>query len=277
MGWQGYQSRKVWRAGVVCVCLWRALASASAQELRDVRLDPHPLRTQVGMVTRVLGNAVWIKMPGPIRSGAKAEFLAYSDGGDTLAVGQVQWVSPVAPYEAYVTGIKAVSARFPANPYDTFGATEVLSKQTVTRKPSPQSDPNGLSLAVGFFARLPLVAASGSKEAIDPLNAHIRALRALKTKTATEIANAVEQAMRVRSKTASAVLDEEESINYSEIASRLRRFRRLQIPDPITERLLRRIVALVEDSGTLGDAVSIDFLRAPQELFSLNQGGGIRR
>lgn len=248
---------------------------AGAQDLRDVRIDPHPIRTQVGLVTRVLSTSAWIKMPRRVNVGMTVAFMPYSDGGDTLAVGQVNWVAPLPPYEAYVTGIKAVSTKHRANPYNTLGAFETVTNLKVESKPRQETDPHGVSLAIGFFARLPLLPEETNEEAVEPVRAHIAALRARKSQTATAIADAIERALKATPFLTTPGQPEEEAVNYPAIAENLRRFRRLIIPDPITERLFRRVLHLVEESGSLGEAVPIDFLRAPQELFT--QTPGLRR
>jgi hypothetical protein len=249
---------------------------ASAQEITDARFDPYPVNALVGLVTKAQGATAWIQMPSPVPVGAKIEFATASDGTDALYVGTARWTAPTAPYETYVTDIRAVSRKYPANEYDTLLGVEISLNLRRVSKIRPQNDPNGVALAIGFAARTPLPTAPPPTEAVEPVRAHIRALRALKTKTADAIAAAAEKSLPDPD---ADDLQAQEEINYVQLVESLRRFRRLQIADPITEKLLGRLLLLANESGRIGSAVPADLLRPASELQNTGPGvpGGLRR
>src|SRR5579883_1606899 len=117
-------------AAGACALALLAGRPAGAQDVTNLRVTPHPVRVQVGYVTDVSGQSAWIKMPQRLRAGARIDFLAFSDGVDALFSGTVTWVTPIAPYEAYVTDIRALSKRHTASDYASLTATEALTKAT---------------------------------------------------------------------------------------------------------------------------------------------------
>lgn len=251
---------------------------SGAQSLRDVRIDLHPVKYQVGIVTKVAANTAWVKLPQRVVEGGKIEFTPFSDGGDVLAVGTVRWVSPIAPYEAYVTEVRAVST--PHRIGDLEDRFSIGTISNIKKEYGPRSDSSALGsyLAAGFFARALPEPPRENVAAMEPVRAHIAALRARQTATATAIATAAERAL-VKDPLLPAE-ETEDPVNFSMLSDNLRRFKRVRIEDPITDRLLQRLFRLVHDYGTISEAVPTDFLRSADEAPGATGGqigGTLRR
>lgn len=244
-------ARFAWKIGIA-VGIGSVANGASAQ--RDVRINLHPIKSQVGIVTRMAGKAAWIRLPQPVPEGTKVEFLPYSDGGDVLAVGKVSWVATAAPYEAYVTEIKATKTRHELNDYDSLFSTEALFKETRIYGPRPTSDQYSVDLGAGFFARTPILSPPSAHQDSEPVTANIRALRALKTRTALSIADAAARALKEDAS--------DEPPDYALLRERLQPFHRLTISDPITEHLLQRLLDLCDKNEEVV-SIPVNILRPP--------------
>lgn len=250
------------------------MAPAHAQgSVGDVRVALHPPGTQVGVVTSTREDSAWIRLPHMTRVGVAVAFSTFSDSGDALARGQIQWVAPTAPYEAYVTGIKPVSTRHPLNPYDDLFAAGSLTGETVPHSTVPHSDGRGVSLATGFFVRAPLEPEPTDVDAEEPVRANLKALRSLKNKTAKDIVASAERALVADPLNAGADAMAEDAVNYAVLVDNLRRFRRMKIVDPITDRLLRRLFRLAEEHTHSSGSLPDDFLRPPAAPSSTGQPG----
>jgi hypothetical protein len=245
--------------------IWAGFVAAPrpvvAQNVSDYRIDPHELGTQVGIITRVRGTAAWIQMPHRVPNSSLAEFLFSSEGGDVMAVGNVRFVMPIAPYEAYVTDIKMVSTLHNINDYDSLWAAEAISREQRPVGARPERDPYGVPLAIGLFARTPIAPVPPDSDGIEPVRALINALRTRSNRTARAIADAAEHAIAIPVSITEIDADWADSVNYLALADSLNRFRRIRIEDPITERVLRRMRNLIEENSYREDIVPIDFLR----------------
>src|SRR5262245_59999876 len=113
-------SGKRWMCGATTLALLAlgSVSMCSAQTVRNLRVDLYHVKGQTGLVTHVVGNTAWARFTKRVAEGATVEFMIYSDSGDTMAVGKVQWVTPVAPFEAYVTGIEATTTSHELNEID---------------------------------------------------------------------------------------------------------------------------------------------------------------
>lgn len=252
--------------------------SSGAQTVRDVRIDLHPVKYQVGIVTKVAANTAWVKLPQRVVEGGKIEFMPFSDGSDVLATGVVKWVTPLAPYEAYITDVKAVSTAHRLGDLEDRFSIAVLGNVKREYGPRPDSDGFGSYLAAGFYARALPEPPRETVEAVEPVRAHIAALRSRGTATAAAIATAAERAL-VKDPLFSKE-DTELPVNFSILSDNLRRFKLLRIEDPITDRLLQRLLRLVHEVGVLSEAVPTDFLRpagAVDTTMGGLPGGTIRR
>jgi hypothetical protein len=250
---------------------------AGAQTVRNLRINLHEVRNQVGIVTQVAGRTAWIKVPNRLAPGAVVEFTPFSNGADVLARGRVQWVSPVAPYEAYVTDVQATKTSHRLNEIDDVFSIAAISSARRDYGPTPDSDPFAVYLSAGFFARTPIEPPRENAAAVEPVRAHIAALRARNNRVALSIAGAAERAL-----TRDPLIKEEgeeDPVNFSALADNLRRFRRLRIEDPITERLLKRLYDFIEHHGAVSEAVPTDFLRPAGETMNplFGQQGGLTR
>jgi hypothetical protein len=248
-------------AGALLAGIVVAPGPIMAQNVRDDRINLYDPGPQVGIITRVKGTTAWIQMPHRVPGGSKAEFLFYSDGGDVMALGNVRFVMPIAPYEAYVTDIKAVSTLHDINDYDSLWAAEAISREKRPVGSRPESDPFGVSLAIGLFARTPIAPTPPDSDGIEPVRALINVLRTRSNKTARAIADAAEHALEIPVPDTEIDFDWADGVNYHALADSLNRFRRIRIEDPITERVLRRMLNLIEENGYIEDVVPIDFLR----------------
>ncbi len=240
-----------------CAVLGSALPSA-AQNLRDYRVDLYPMGQQVGIVTSFSGTSAWVRLPSPVRLGATVEFMNFSDSSDTLATGQVRWVAPVAPYEAYITLIKPKATRHPRTDFDDDWIIGPLTRYEITLETIPSSDPFGAYLATGTYVRASVLPVSADREGIEPVRAYIRALRDLKTKTATDMAVAAESAL-----VADPFLPDvpaEYAVNYTQLSANLRAFRRLDLGDSIAAHILKRLEVIAQKNGGDGANVSKDIL-----------------
>ena len=218
-----------------------SLSAAQGQSLIDQRIELHPAKDQVGIVSRVYTDAAWIRLPQRVPNAAPVEFLTFSDGGDVVARGVVRFVTPVAPFEAYVTGIRAVKTTHPLGAFKdkfsigaNFGRKEAIGI-------APFSDSQAVSLATGMYARVPkddTVAVDG----VEPVRAHINALLAMRTKLASSIGAAASRALKadpLRN-----IDDPEINVDYSTLSDNLKPFRQVQIEDRIIEKLLGRLFTL---------------------------------
>ena len=267
------------KAAVAAAGLALALArTACGQGERSNRIEIHPVTQQIGIVSKVVGKTAWIGLPQRVQEGAKVSFTAYSDGGDVLATGKVAWASTVAPYEAYITGVHAVTTRHDINEFDDLFTIGSLTHKQVEYGAEPRSNGNGVELCVGFFARVSLKKSGEpegedlSADTIEPVRANIAALRSQKNKTATAIADAATKALGLDPLTAEEEQSPDYAVNFSALADNLRTFRRLTIPDPITDKLLRRLLTLADHSGSVGASVPNNFIR-PQGRPTTGGGG----
>jgi hypothetical protein len=273
-------SGKRWMCGVANMALLAlgSVSVCSAQTVRNFRIELHPVKGQIGVATRVAGNTAWVRFPLRVAEGAKVEFSPYSDSGDTLAVGTVQWVAPVAPFEAYVTRIEATKTSHQLNEIEDRWSIAYVTNARRDYGPIPITSSFGMVLAAGFFVRANVEAPRENADTLEPVRAHIAALRARRNKTADSIATAAERALS-RDSVASGE-EEPDPVNFSALSDNLRRFRRLRIEDPVTARLLHRLFGYIDYHGTISEKVSTDFLRPADESLSTSTGGqsgGTRR
>ena len=245
--------------GVLCLGLGSLGTPGQAQEVVDQGLELHQLGSQVGVISKMVGRNVWVTLPHHTTKGAIVEFMAFSDGSHTLATGKVAFVTPTAPFEAYVTDLKAtVTKREP------FLLLRGLVPAKKIHGPSPVSDGFAISLAVGIYARTPVAPTPEDTDGIEPVQAHITALRALRNPTATAIAEATSVAVHP------------ESVDYQVLTDRLKKFRRLDIQNPFTAKLLKRLWSIAEDSDSKSTVVSPSFLRPPTDPNKQTSGSGSR-
>ncbi len=260
-------------AGALGLTLAFVGKSVGAQDIRDVRIDLHPVQTQVGIVTRVLGKTAWVLAPRPLPVGSKIAFSTFSDGGDTMATGTVRYVTPVAPYEIYVADIAAASVKHSLNDYDSYFSFEALLKLKQKVGPRPVNEGIGTDLCIGFFARAPFAPATVDAESLEPVRAHVAELRKLKNKMAQAIADAASRALVADPLRTDSAENDEYAVNFSLLSDNLRRFRHIPIADPLTERLLSRLNDLAVEGG-VGGAVPTDFLRPASQLSQQNGVNG---
>jgi hypothetical protein len=253
-------------AGVLGYALPGTILSAAAQNVRDARVDLYPPGTQVGIVTAVNGKTAWVRLPHAAQVGSKVEFSAFSDSADMLAAGQVKWISPVAPYEAYVTDIEARKTRHNLNDYEDTLALGALFKIETARGAVPFSEPYAGPLASGFFARVPVFRAAEDMDGVEPVRAYIGALRNQKNKTATAIAVAAERALVADPQAFETDVTAEEAVNFTMLEDNLRHFRRISISDPVTQHVFARLIAIARANGGSGGRVAKDILRVTAPL-----------
>lgn len=253
-------------AGALACALPGTILSAAAQNVRDARIDLYSLGTQVGIVTAVNGKTAWVRLPHEAQVGSKIEFSIFSDSADMLAAGQVKWVSPVAPYEAYVTDIAAKKTRHNLNDYDDMLAIGALLKTETARGAVPFSEAYAGPLASGFFARVPVLRTEEDADGVEPVRAYIGALRDQKNKTATAIAVAAERALVADPQAFEADVPAGEAVNFTMLEDNLRRFRRMSLSDPVTQHVLARLIAISRANGGSGGRVAKDILRVTAPL-----------
>ncbi len=248
--------------------LWCRLAAmalpAGAQSLRDVRVDPYPPGTQVGILTDISGRTAWIRFPDPLPTNARVDISAYSEGADVLAMGRVRWVSPVAPYDAYVVDIRTVTTSHDINPDEDLFVIGPLFKAKKSFGEIPVTEPYGVPIATGFFARTAV--ARPPAAVVEPVRTLIGALRAQRSPAANAIADAAQRALGPDPLAADTDIPAEEAVNYTQLADNLRRFHRLQIADPITKHILDRLDRIVRANAGAGARVSKDMLRVTPPL-----------
>lgn len=245
-----------------------SIGTAHSQSLRDGRVEIYPTTDQVGIVSRVYTDAAWIRMPQRVKTAAPVEFLFFSDGGDVVARGVVSFVTPTAPYEAYVINIRPAKTSHPLSPFReklSIGAAYGRKGSVGT---APYSDPQAVGLMTGNYARV-TKDEGAVEEGAEPVRAHIAALRARNSKFAASIANAAARALK-----ADPLRDEinDEPVDFSALYDYLRPFRRVVIEDRATEKLLGRLFTLVVDRGYVSERVSTDFLRPADDVNSQNNG-----
>lgn len=263
-----------WCASVVAVGLLSS--PMQAQTVRNLRIDIHPVGNQVGMVTKVMGNTAWVKLPSRVAETATIEFMPFSDGSDVLARGRVQWVSPVAPYEAFVTNIEATTTSHPLNEIDDAFAIARSARARRNYGSRPESDSFGSYLSAGFYARTKPEPPRDNADTIEPVRAYIASLRTRGNRVAGAISAAAAAALTKDPLSKESA--EELPVNFSALADNLRRFKRLRIEDPITERVLQRLFDYIEYHGTISEAVPSDFLRPADDVKNgtLSTQGGTR-
>jgi hypothetical protein len=181
-----------------------------------------------------------------------------------MYAGKVMWAAPVEPYEAYVTEIKPIATYHAVNPIDDILATGTVTRRKKRLSSVPLADPNGASLAAGMFVRAPIAPIPPDADGVEPVRAHIEALRARPGKFARLIAESAEKSFR-----------SEVEVDYSTLYEALLPFRKTRLEDPITVQLLNRLFTLTIESGTLGKKVPADLLRAPGAWFNMQGGGGL--
>ena len=245
-----------------------SIGTAHSQSLRDGRIETHPTTDQVGIVSRVYTDAAWIRMPQRVKTAVPVEFLFFSDGGDVVARGIVSFVTPTAPYEAYVINIRPTKTSHSLSPFkDKFsiGAAYGLKGDVGT---APYSDSQAVGIMTGIYARV-TKDEGVVEEGAEPVRAHIAALRARNSKFATSIANAAAHALK-----ADPLRDEinDEPVDFSALYDYLRPFRRVVIEDRVTEKVLGRLFTLVIDRGYVSERVSTDFLRPSEDINSQTNG-----
>ena len=255
---------------------------AYAQGERSNRIDPHPVRQQVGIVSRVLLKEAWVSFPHSVKTGAKIIITPFSDGGDTLFVGTVNWASAVAPYEAYVTDVHSVTTKHDLNEFHDYYSISAVTKRQREYGSQPETIGDGAFLAAGFYVRADLAdTTSPADENVEPARGNIAALRAQKTHIASVIADAAEKALGFDPLVPTDEQVPDYAVNYSALALNLRAFERLTLADPITGKLLSRLRELASSSGQVGAAVPNNFFRPPSELSvtgsaATTSGGSVR-
>jgi hypothetical protein len=249
--------------------------TAQAQNLRAERLELYPPEGQVGIVNRLLTDTAWIRVPQRVQNGAPAEFMLFSEGSDVVARGVVRFVTPTPPYEAYVTGIRAIKTTHPQSPFKDKFAIGSLYGLKRDIGVTTLDDSFGVGLAVGNYVRVAKDTNTGG-EGVEPVRAHIAALRAIGSPFAVKIAAAASKAL-----VADPLRDEEtdEPVDYSALTDALKPFRRVQITDPVTQKLFTRLYWLARDNGVFTEKVSTDFLRSPDDVNASQLGnlGGSNR
>ncbi len=244
---------------------------AHSQSLRDQRIELHPAENQVGIVSRVYTDAAWIRLPQRVPNAAPVAFLTFSDGGDVVARGVVRFVTPTAPYEAYVVNIRTVKTNHPLSAFkDKFAMGANYGRKEAIGI-APLSDSQGVFLATGMFARVPKDD-TAAVDGVEPVRAHINALLAMRTKLASSIGAAASRALKadpLRS-----IDDPEINVDYSTLSDNLKPFRQVQIEDRIIEKILGRLFTLVTDKGYISERVSTDFLRPTEDTNRQTGGAG---
>ncbi len=251
-----------------------AAPAAFAQGERSNRIDPHPVRQQVGIVSRVLLMEAWTTFPHPVKMGAKIILSAFSDGGDTLFVGTVNWTSAVAPYEAYITEIHDVKTKHDLNEFTDYFTLGTATRHQKEYGSLPETQGHGVFIAAGYYVRAEI--ADSQKlpdESAEPARANIAALRARKSALATAIADAAEKALGIDPQIAAEEQIAEYAVNYSALSLNLRAFQHLTISDPITVKLLARLNDVAFNNGALGASVPNNFIRPASELNAGGSGG----
>ena len=249
-------------------------SAAHAQGERSNRLDPHPVRQQVGIVSRVLERNAWVAFAHPVKTGAKIIISPFSDGGDTLFVGTVNWASAVAPFEAYVTEVHSVSTKHDYNEFSDIFVLGTVTRMQREYGSQPETIGDGIFLSAGYYVRAEITdTPPTSDENVEPTRGNIAALRAQKTKIATTIADAAEKALGLNPLINADEQVPDYAVNYAALASSLRAFDHLAIPDPITAKLLYRLRDLASNSGQVGGAVPTNFFRPASELGIGGAGG----
>lgn len=246
------------------LCAVTAARPTGAQTVRNLRLNVHPTGSQVGIVTQVAGKTAWIRLPARTMPGVTVDFMAFSDGGDTLARGRVQWVSPIAPYEAYVVEVEPIVTSHAMNDIDDLASVALIFRLHRRQGARPETDGFASPLSAGFFARVSVEPEREEAGVVEPVRAYIAALRAQKDPIADAIAAAAERALGKDPLSR----DEEDdlAVNFAALADNLKRFRRLKIEHPITNRLLRRLYDHIDYHGAISEPVPTDFLRPAGEL-----------
>lgn len=248
-----------------CFCglvLWQ---QARAQDVGDVRVDLHPPNVQVGIVSRATGSTAWVRASRPVALASSVVFAAFADGSDPLAKGRVAWVTPIAPYDCYVTQIAPVKTKHAVNAYDSAFATESIAHEKKRVGARAIEDGYGVELAKGFYARFAPIKSQAASSAVagEPVRLLMGALKQRKNKIAQAMAEAVSRALPA---TAADPLSDE--VNYGTLATNLRRFRRMIIEDPITDYLFTRLLDQASAQPVLLN-VPADILRPPDA----NNGG----
>ena len=255
---------------------------AQAQGERSNRLDPHPVRQIVGVVSRVLTNDAWVAFAHPVKTNSKITVSAFSDGGDTLFVGTVKWASAVAPFEAYITDVHAVTTKHNANEFQDYYTNGFATQRQREYGSQPETIGDGIFFTAGYFVRADIAdVPKPSEDNIEPVRGNIAALRAQNSHIANAIADAAEKALGPDPLTPAQEQVADYAVNYSALALNLRAFRRLAITDPITAKLLNRLNELAVNSGEVGAAVPNNFFRPASELSvsgsaATTSGGAVR-
>lgn len=244
--------------------LWCGVAAtslpAAAQGSRDARTNLYPIGRQVGVVTETNGDKAWIKLQHRVLPNGKVEFLYFSDGVDVMATGTIVWATTVSPYEAYVTGIKPKKVKHDINEDDDYWSIGALLKQQTTLGPVSEEDPDGGYLSAGMYARTSIPSIPDNAEAQEPVRAAIRALRNRPNRAAREIAVAAGRALVPATLSLETDVPADEVVNFDLLESGLRRFQRIDISDPITKHVLKRLTALARAKNTSGTRVSKEVL-----------------
>ena len=256
--------------------------AAHAQGERSNRIDPHPVRQQVGVVSRVMEKNAWVAFPNPVKTGAKIIISAFSDGGDTLFVGIVNWASAVAPFEAYITDVHSVTTKHDMNEFYDYFTIGTVTKRQREYGSRPETIGDGVFIGAGFYVRADIAdTPAPAEENVEPVRGNIAALRAQKTHIAAVIADAAEKALGLDPLVPPEEQVPEYAVNYSALALNLRAFSRLALADPVTGKLLNRLRELASNSGQVGSAVPNNFFRPPSELSvsgsaATTSGGSVR-
>ena len=213
-----------------------SLLSFHLESVRAQRLKPYEPKNQTGIITKLVGDSAWVRMPNRAKQGATVDFAYFSDAKEIIASGRVQWAAPVAPYDLYITGIKL--------------------------KVQPASETDGLAaqLAIGLYAKTAQdahVRTPNENDGEEPVQANIVALKAINTALAKRIATAAESAQST-------------TIDYTKLMVELKPFAKLNIEDPVTKKLLQRLQDLIVENGGITEKVSSDFLK-PTEASSLSR------
>ena len=251
--------------GVIAV----AAPPARAQGERSNRLDPHPVRQIVGIVSRVLTNDAWVAFAQPVKVGAKISVSAFSDGGDTLFVGTVKWASAVAPFEAYITDVHSVTTKHDLNEFQDYYTLGAATRRQREYGSQPETIGDGMFFTAGYFVRADIAdTQKPAGENVESVRGNIAALRAQNSRIASAIADAAEKALGLDPLVPASEQVADYAVNYSALIVNLRAFQRLAITDPITAKLLTRLNDLAVNSGEAGAAVPNNFFRPASESAS---------
>ena len=135
-------------------------AKANAQGERSNRIDPHPVRQQVGIVSRVIDRSAWVRLCASGQNGRKNRDFGFFGRGryfilSTRRIGR----APALPTKPMSRNIHAISTKHDRNEFDDDLALGALKHQVGLRdaagKPSGRAcfSPPGISFAPRWMKR----------------------------------------------------------------------------------------------------------------------------